>query len=160
MAHRVSRFAVVGVFNTGLDFTLLNMLVFGFGFAVLPANIISTLTAMSFSYLLNHSFVFKSDTSKSKQQYVLFILITVFGLLVIQNGIIHIMTNELVAIPNALYSWIISPLFGATFSQEFIQLNTAKVTATLATMVWNYQLYKRIVFKEIALQKKDQEIPS
>ncbi len=160
MAHRVSRFVAVGIFNTGLDFTLLNMLVFVFGFAVVPANIISTLTAMSLSYILNHSFVFKSESSKSKQQYLLFIIITLFGLLVIQNGIIHIITNQLVALPNAVYTWIVSPLFDTTFSKEFIQLNFAKATATLATMVWNYQLYKRVVFKEASVESKDQEIPS
>ena len=160
MAHRISRFVVVGIFNTGLDFTLLNMLVFVFGFAVVPANIISTLTAMSFSYILNHSFVFKSESSKSKRQYLLFIVITVFGLLVIQNGIIHVMTNQLVALPNAVYSWIVSPLFDTTFSKEFIQLNIAKITATLATMIWNYQLYKRVVFKETSIETEDQEIPS
>jgi putative flippase GtrA len=160
MAHRVSRFVAVGVFNTGLDFAILNVLVFVVGFAVLPANIISTLTAMSFSYILNHSFVFKAEEARSKRQYLLFIGITVFGLLVIQNGIIHIMTNELVAIPNALYTWIVSPLFGSTFSQEFIQLNFAKATATLATMIWNYQLYKRVVFKDKTPRLDDQEIPS
>jgi len=148
VSRRISRFVGVGIFNTGLDFTLLNILVFVFGFVILPANIISTLTAMSFSYILNHTFVFKSEESKSKRQYLLFICITVFGLVVIQNGIIHVMTNELVAIPNAVYSWIVSPLFGNTFSQEFVQLNLAKATATLATMIWNYQLDKRVVLKE------------
>ena len=38
-------------------------------------------------------------------------------------------------------------LFGLTFSTVFIQINGAALVATLFTMVWNYNGYKKFVFK-------------
>lgn len=148
--RRVARFVSVGVFNTLFDFVVLNVLVFAIGFHRLPANIISTLCAVTLSYFLNHSFVFKDEAARTKRQYFLFISITLFGLLVLQNIVIYLFMHPFVGIANTLYDHVVTPLFGQTFSKEFIQLNFAKALATVVTMVWNYQLYQRLVFTKRA----------
>ena len=148
MNTRVSRFVAVGIFNTIVDFTILNTLVFIFDLGKLPANIISTLTAMSISYLLNHGFVFKDEHSRSGKQFALFLSITAFGLLVIQNIVIYIFVHFITWPADVIHA-ILDTTLPNSFSQEFVRLNVAKVIATLITMVWNYELYKRFVFKKV-----------
>jgi putative flippase GtrA len=124
------RFAVVGGANTALDFALLFILVFA-GLDKIAANFISTATAFVFSYFVNKSFTFKS-TSSGKRQFILFIIITAFGLWVIQPVIITVI------------AWVMS---GTGVNDQIILL-IGKLIATVATMVWNYVLYSRYVFKK------------
>ena len=150
--RRTSRFLVVGLFNTGLDFSILNALVFGFGLSRLPANIISSSVAMVMSYMLNHRFVFRHDEEKNLKQFLVFIVITAFGLLVLQNLTIYIFTHQLRSVPDAMHTvldWVVS----GVFTKEFIELNFGKAVATIVTMVWNYKLYQRFVF--VAKNKLD-----
>ena len=55
-----SLFAVVGVFNTVLDFVIYNTLIFAFGFVAVIANIFSASLAMLVSFYLNKKYVFKN----------------------------------------------------------------------------------------------------
>src|SRR5688572_23787675 len=86
---RWSRFALVGAFNTGLDFAVLNALVFGLALPKVGANIISSSAAMIFSYMLNHRFVFRSDKAHSTKLFITFIVITAAGLYVLQSAVIY-----------------------------------------------------------------------
>ncbi len=124
------RFAVVGGANTAIDFGILFGLVF-FGVDKLVANFISTGIAFVFSFFVNRSFTFKSTGGNTKKQFGLFLVITLFGLWVIQPAIIS----------------GVSSLLNNTKLSDSLILLAGKLIATVATLVWNYLLYKKFVFR-------------
>ena len=125
------RFAIVGGANTALDFAVLFLLV-NFGLDRIPANFISTSVAFVFSFFVNKSFTFKSTGGNAKKQFAVFLLITMFGLWVIQPVII------------TAFAWLVSGLG----LQSSVVLFIGKLFATVATLIWNYVLYSRFVFKK------------
>lgn len=125
------RFAIVGGANTALDFILL-FLFTGLGVDKILANYFSTGFSLIFSFFANKSFTFKHKTGNAKKQFALFLIITITGLWVIQPIIIWISTS-------ALEPYITS---------EPINLFIAKLIATVASLIWNYLLYSRLVFKK------------
>lgn len=126
------RFGIVGIANTALDFSILFLLV-TLGLDKIPANYISTGTAFIFSFFVNKSFTFKSKGGNVKKQFLYFIVITIIGLWIIQpliiSGITHVLVNT---------GWA-----------SGIVLFIAKIIATVASLIWNYIFYSRIVFKKI-----------
>ena len=143
---QASLFAVVGVFNTLLDFTILNVLSLGFGFYVLVANVVSTSVAMVISFFLNKRFVFKRDTAAVHKQFILFIGITAFGLYVIQNILIEVFANRWLLPVEIAHD--ITQALSLPFTSDFVRINGAKAIATVASMVWNYVMYDKYVFKD------------
>jgi putative flippase GtrA len=142
----VVRFAAVGLVNTLVDFLVLNILVFGVGLNKLPANMISVSVAITVSYLLNHAVVFRQvgDDSDHKRRIVLFVLITLTGAFIIQNVVIYLFAH-VITFPAAILQSITDAL-GLNLSTAFVILNTAKLAATVCTMIWNYLLYRKFVF--------------
>jgi len=143
---RLIRFAIVGVFNTGFDFGVLNALVFVFGVPDIMANIFSASVAASVSFFLNRRFVFKSVSQKTTRQFIVFMTITLVGLYGLQNLIIYTLTNHFTAPSDWCFS-LLDWLSPGTFSLDFVNLNFAKIIATFASLTWNYVLYARYVFK-------------
>lgn len=125
------RYLFVGGFNTALDFVLLFFFV-GLGLDKIPANYLSTGVAMVVSFFANKSYTFKDTSEKKKRQFVLFIAVTVIGMWVIQPIVI----------------WFSSVILASYVSNATISLFIAKVIATGASLVWNYALYSRVVFKK------------
>lgn len=125
------RYGVVGVSNTILDFSILFLLV-NLGLDKIIANYISTFTAFIFSFFLNKSYTFKSVSGNAKKQFGLFFIVTLFGLWVIQPVVIYSM----------------SLIFSETGLQDGTVLLISKLTATIASLIWNYLFYSRIVFKK------------
>lgn len=138
---------MVGVFNTVFDFGILNTLVFVFGLPNVGANIISGSIAACVSFFLNQRFVFQADKQKSGRQFILFILITAVGLYCLQNLVIYTLTNYLTA-PSSWCFELLELIKSGLFSREFVRLNFAKAIATIASLIWNYILYGRYVFKQ------------
>ena len=134
------RFLFVGGFNTALDFIILFGLVF-LGLDKIPANYISTTVTMVISFFLNKEFTFKSKDKASKRQFILFLTITAFGLWVIQPIVI------------LLVSW----LLGSTGWAAPVILFIAKLVATVASLIWNFVLYSRVVFKKPAQNSNSKE---
>lgn len=126
------RFGIIGIVNTVLDFGLLFAFSSIFGVPRGLANVFSTSVAFVFSFFANKKYTFKSS-SKDKiiREMVLFTVVTLFGLWVIQGLIIHFMTPVITE-------------FG--FVEE-LSLMIAKLIATVATLIWNYLLYSKVVFK-------------
>lgn len=124
------RFAIVGGANTALDFILLFIFV-ALGFDKIIANYFSTSIAFIFSFFVNKSFTFKSKTGNVARQFALFIVITIIALWVIQPLVILGVTAVL-----APLGW-----------HESVTLFIAKLIATVASLVWNYIFYSRLVFK-------------
>lgn len=125
------RFAIVGLFNTGLDFFILLTLT-SLGLAKIPSNYISTGIAFLSSFFLNKKYTFRNSTTDNiHRQFVLFIAVTMFGLWFIQPVVIVVL------------DWLIS---GFINSPPF-SLVVEKLLATIASMLWNYIMYARYVFK-------------
>lgn len=128
---QIGRFAIVGTINTAIDFGLLFLLTF-LGLPKIAANTVSTGSAFVFSFFANKKYTFKSTNKNIKYEIISFIIITLFGLWVLQNGII----------------WLITPLIKNIVSQEQLALFATKLLATTVSLVWNYCLYDKVVFKK------------
>ena len=126
------RFAVIGGFNTILDFIIL----FGLtvvGVSSVVANIFSTGVTFILSFILNKKVTFKSSNrTKSEliREMILFTIVTLFGLWVIQSGVIY----------------FVSGLLRSFSLNDSIVLFLAKIIATGFSLVWNFVLYKKVVF--------------
>ncbi|HEX6416333.1 MAG TPA: GtrA family protein [Candidatus Saccharimonadales bacterium] len=125
-----ARFLVVGGANTAIDFGLLFLLK-ALGLPAISANIISTTTAFCFSFFANKKYTFKTSDTNIKREIALFITVTLFGLWVLQTLVIGAVT---------------SVLQNTSLSQEVLLL-IAKLCATIVSLVWNYVMYSRVVFK-------------
>jgi len=125
------RFAIVGAANTALDFAILFILV-ALGLDKIPANYISTFVSFIFSFFVNKSFTFKSTTGNAKKQFALFIAVTIVALWVIQPLVI---------------TGVVIALSGFELNDSLVLL-VAKLIATVASLIWNYIFYSRLVFKK------------
>jgi putative flippase GtrA len=143
---RVGKFGIVGIINTLLDFGIFNALTKFAHFGLIQANIVSTTCAMLFSFFANKKVVFKQEGGSVVRQAILFFAITAFGLYVIQNGIIYLLTDLWIG-PINLFVNIIRSVGINFFSDGFYINNGAKAIATLASLTWNYIMYKKVVFK-------------
>lgn len=145
--HKFSgiRFVAVGVLNTLIDFGIFNVLIFVFDMNKIVANTISVSIAMTISFFLNKSVVFRHEGKDNSRRFVKFILITTFGLYIIQNLVIYLFAHLFTTPADIATNFI--HWFGLnSLSQQFITVNFAKVIATGVTMVWNYFMYKKFVF--------------
>lgn len=134
LKHEKIRFALVGAVNTVVDFSIFLTLSVVFGFSASIANVISTSCALALSYMLNKKAVFGDADPSNRRQVLLFIGVTLAGLWVIQSIIIAVMSSVLQALLPQL------PL-PAT-------LAIAKIFATVASLIWNYIWYSRVVFRK------------
>lgn len=133
LSSKKVRFAGVGVINTITDFFLFFLLAKLLGFPVLLANIFSTSAALSVSYLLNKKAVFKNTDTTSLRQVSLFVGVTLTGLWIVQSIII----------------WLLIPFIERMLpGADGWEILIAKLVATGASLLWNYLLYSRLVFKE------------
>jgi len=123
------RFGIVGGANTLLDFGILFLLVH-LGLDKIVGNYISTSIAFISSFYFNRTFTFKSTSKNVKRQIVLFLVVTMFGLWVIQPLVI---TG-------------VSALLAPLGLQASLSLLVAKLIATVASLIWNYIMYARFVF--------------
>jgi putative flippase GtrA len=149
---QVGKFGAVGVINTLLDFLIYNTALHLFGLPhtatkLLISNIISTSSAMTFSFIANKTFVFKFREGNVLRQILLFFATTAFGLYVIQNGIIYTLTNIWTMPLDLGYDILQLVGLGDLISTEFFYANSAKVIATGFSFIWNYLLYKKVVFR-------------
>lgn len=131
------RFIIVGGVNTALDFGILFFLTF-LGMDKIVANYFSTGIALIFSFFANKTFTFKHTTGNAKKQFAYFLVITLFGLWVIQPLVI----------------WGSTSLLEPFIPNETINLFVAKLIATVASLIWNYILYSRIVFKKAPIESE------
>lgn len=146
MKHLLSqtwvRFGLVGVVNTALDFALLNVLTLGFGLPTLVANTLSVLVGICISYALNHVFVFRYPERMSFRRFAAFFGVTGFSSLVLQNVVI------------VLFELLFDTDFGHSLlflqtadGDRVLALNVAKAAAVAVGLVWNFGLYRLVVFR-------------
>ena len=126
------KFVIIGGFNTVLDFSILFGLTF-IGVNSIIANIFSTGISFISSFVLNKKVTFKSENKTQKEllrEMILFTIVTLFGLWGIQSVIIS----------------IVSPIFNNFIDNQSIILFLSKCFATAFSLVWNFVLYKKVVF--------------
>ena len=127
-------FAAIGGLNTILDFVILFGLTY-LGISSLIANVFSTGITFINSFSLNKKITFKS-VSKNKKELVremtLFIIVTLFGLWIIQGVII----------------FLTLPFFESILKNQKISLLISKLIATTFSLIWNFILYKKVVFNK------------
>ena len=131
------KFFIVGILNTGLDFAVLNFLMWMTqaykGPSIVIFGTISFCVAVTNSYFLNKYWTF-SDKGKEQapQQFIKFLSVSIVGL-VLNNSIIYAITT------------LVNPVFGLT---PVLWANFAKVVATAVVLAWNFAGYKLFVFKK------------
>ena len=125
------RFILVGGTNTVIDFVILFSLFNLVGLPVFYSNVISTSVALTFSFFANKTFTFKDGGGITKKKMATFLFITLVGLWLIQPVIILVVRS----------------IFGTIITNDNILLLTGKLIATCVTLVWNYILYRKFVFK-------------
>lgn len=130
------RFMMVGGLNTAIDFGLL-FIFKSLGLPIITSNIFSTTVAFCFSFVANKKFTFRSASKNIRREIVLFVLVTLFGLWVLQTIVI-----------SATY-----PILQSLIQSEELALLVAKLIATVVSLVWNYVLYSRVVFKNESLNE-------
>ena len=126
------RFTIVGSINTALDFSILFILTMLFNIPKELANFTSTSVSFLFSFFANKKYTFKSTSKNLKRQFLLFTVVTLFGLWVIQTIIITAIT----------------PVFTNLGVNKPAALLISKLIATAASLIWNYTLYSKVVFKK------------
>ena len=129
--RQLLRFSVVGGINTALDFGLLFVFK-AFGLPVGLANILSTGIAFVFSFFANKKYTFKTSGTNVVREMILFVIVTLFGLWVLQTTVIQLTL----------------PWLTGFVKQQELALLVAKLLATVVSLLWNYLLYSRIVFKK------------
>lgn len=133
--YRLMRFAVVGAFNTILDLTILNLLVYLFivndplVFSICKG--VSFIIAVVNSFFMNKYFTFNKKIT-SKKDFYMFFVISIIGLF------INILISSIMFYLLGLYPNIISIHFIATISG---------IIGAMFTMIINYISYSYFVFK-------------
>ena len=152
ITSRVSRFAVLGVVNTLLDFVIYNflrVLTHTTSEQVVRNVVLNMLSAGSvavLSFFMNRRYVFKDDKAGT-ERIVLFFVVTMLGIFVVQQAIFSVVLHLDDGLANTCAKLVeaISPVHP---SHNFYATNIAKAVGTVGSMIWNFQLYKRVVFKE------------
>lgn len=130
--HKKIAFLCIGVLNTLVDISIYTALVANGWLPIFFANIISTSAGIACSYTLNRRFTFKSNAS-SRKMFVMFFIITAFGLWILQPIVIwsygHIISDS------QLSPW------------HYVNVLIPKMIATVVTLVWNFVLYDKLVFR-------------
>lgn len=130
---QIARFGLVGGFNTLLDFGLLFALRAA-GLPTISSNIISTTVAFCFSFVANKKFTFKTKGTNVRRELLLFVLVTLFGLWILQTIVISL---TLTGIDQS----------GIEINEN-VALFAAKIVATIVSLIWNYVMYAKVVFKK------------
>lgn len=123
------RYGAVSTLSTSLDLGLYGILT-AIGIPSVAANFPATALGFCVSFFINRSYTFDSTNQNIKRQIVLFTIVTLFGLWVIQPAIIYLFEH----IYRDSITWFITIL--------------AKLIAMPVTLLYNYLLYSRVVFKD------------
>ncbi len=131
------KFILIGVLNTTIDFTVLNLLVLAFGIGshgwlYLPLKTFSFIVAVVNSFLCNKFWVFGHTKHFDIRELVLFLSVSAVGLainVVAAFSIFQLLGNSAVVSPH-------------------IAANIGALAGTIIVLLWNFYGYKLVVFKK------------
>lgn len=126
------RFTLVGIVNTIIDFGIYGIMVF-LGTPHALANYPGATIALVFSFFANKQYTFNDNQEKNARQIGLFLLITLLGAWVVQPLVISSVAEFIKIIDVDIID-----IYAAAYE---------KICAAAVSMVWNYYLYKRYVFR-------------
>ncbi len=131
-AGRFTRFLIVGVTGTTLDFVLLTLLKLWGGLPTLVANTISYSAGIVNNFTLNRLWTFKDSTNPNVLgQFAQYFVINIGGLLL-----------------NNFLIWVFEPVFATLISDNLAYL-PAKVVASLVAVVFNFLANRYITFRDV-----------
>jgi len=138
--RQFSKFVVIGLINTAIDFGVFNLLIWQTGISkgkwIILLNIIAFTIAVINSYFWNKYWTFRAkeadESGEVAKEFSQFIMVTLIGL-AINSSIVFVVTT------------LIQPFFG--LSSE-LWANLAKAAATGFSLIWNFVGYKFFVFKK------------
>lgn len=143
---RIGKFGVVGIINTLIDFTIYNVLSSKTALTLIQSNFISTSVAMVFSFFANKNVVFENRKGNPIKEAVIFFAVTAFGLYVLQNGVIHILTVDWTGPVHLAVNISHALKLNSKLSDGFVTKNSAKAAGIVISLTWNYLTYKKWVF--------------
>lgn len=142
----LGKFFLVGVVATAFDYLLLNTFAVWLKFPLLIANSISAPFSSYLSYKLNKRVVFEDRMHGQRKTLILYALIVGFGILVIQNSLLHLLEGSVAR----SVAETIRPLFDVIgldqLTEQTIAINVAKIAASLLAALWNFFMLRRFVF--------------
>ena len=142
---QIAKFVSVGVINTLVDLGFFNLFRRIKGFSATTASYISTTIAMIGSYIMNKSWTFSSQGDVTGEA-IKFFTITILGIYIIHNGIVYLLTKKILW-PGKFALKIVRIFpFLKKLSDSFVTDNFAKVCAIAVTLVYNFLMYKFVVF--------------
>jgi putative flippase GtrA len=128
---RFAKFATVGAIGTVVDFSVLNLLVLGFGFTKFWANTCSFTAAVVSNFMWNRLWTFPESRERSLiSQLVQFSLVSLGGYVI--NQIIFLGLDSLI-----LHVW------------GTLGYNLSKAIATLVVLVWNFGMNRIWTYRGI-----------
>lgn len=142
---QISRFGLVGVLNTIVDFVIYNLLIQFFIVPVVIASVISGTIAMINSFVFNQRFTFRAKKVDARQTLYFFML-TIFGLYVIRSLMVYWLTKTWIAPAKLVYH--LTNFLKLPLTQAFVTRNFALVAAIVVVLVYNYITYKKFVFNQ------------
>ncbi len=143
--NRIARFIVVGLANTIVGFTLLNLAYYKLGLSKIVASIFATSLTLVISFILNRGFVFEDRSKNTGRQIISFIMVTALGTILFLN-IIYAVSLKLFS---GHESFIINTTYRISkikLSPSFVDINASTAIMTGVAMFWNYNGYKLFVF--------------
>jgi len=145
---QVGLFALVGVVNTLLDFAIYNLLTSEWaGWQRIPANVVSTTIAMTFSFVMNLLWVFNAKQRLVTQRAWRFLWVTACALYGVQNLVIWL-TSDIWSAPfDQLAAQCVRIFSLGAGNEDMVARNLVKGLATVASMTWNYCWYRFYVFR-------------
>ncbi len=151
--RQVAKFGIVGILNTLIDYVLYIGLTVLFSIPlerVWMAKLVSGSVAMTHSFLLNRAWVFRREHSRhGLQEFGRFMASTFVAVYIIQLGLVQLFTSIWPA--PGIWAYDVFETIGVASllpSDEFVIKTVAFGVATLASMTWNFLLYKLWAFKE------------
>ncbi len=126
-AAELTKFGLIGLINTALDFGIFNLLHFALDVGPLSSKCVSTVIAATSSYFMNRHWTFRQRArSGMRREYTLFFLLNLVGLII-----------ALVCIGLTKYG------FG---KDSIVAINAANVAGLVIGTVFRFWSYRRWVF--------------
>lgn len=135
---QLSKFGLVGVTNTVIDFGIFNLFIWATGLAtgnsIYLFKVISVSAAIINSYIWNKFWSFNRpaiDEASARKEFAQFLMVSLFGLL-LNTGVTSLLINGI----------------GAPGSMDpKLWANIANAVASVSVLAWNFVGYKFFVFK-------------
>lgn len=136
LSLQFGKFALIGFLNTGIDFAVLNLLMWSFaiysGSWLAFFNVVSFSIAVTNSYFWNKYWVFRAGGTENKTtEFTKFLIVSIIGIFI----------NTFIVYGFATF---LPPILGIS---PALWVNIGKALASGVSLLWNFAGYKLFVFR-------------